>query len=55
MRIPTNVVTGFLGVGKTTAILDLLARKDAGERWAVAANLLAHAEDATDHNLPLLY
>lgn len=38
MRIPTNVVTGFLGVGKTTAILDLLARKDAGERWAVLVN-----------------
>ena len=38
MRIPTNVVTGFLGVGKTTAILDLLARKDDGERWAVLVN-----------------
>ena len=38
MRIPTNVVTGFLGVGKTTAILDLLARKGDGERWAVLVN-----------------
>lgn len=38
MRIPTNIVTGFLGVGKTTAILDLLARKDDGERWAVLVN-----------------
>jgi G3E family GTPase len=38
MRIATNVVTGFLGVGKTTAILDLLARRTEGERWAVLVN-----------------
>ncbi len=38
MRVPVNVVTGFLGVGKTTAILDLLARKADGERWAVLVN-----------------
>lgn len=38
MRVPVNVVTGFLGVGKTTAILDLLARKSDGERWAVLVN-----------------
>ncbi len=25
--IPTNVITGFLGVGKTTAILNLLEQK----------------------------
>jgi G3E family GTPase len=37
-RIPTNVITGFLGVGKTTAVLDLLARKPADERWAVLVN-----------------
>ncbi len=36
--IPTNVVTGFLGVGKTTAILDLLQRKPGDERWAVLVN-----------------
>jgi len=36
-RIPTNVITGFLGVGKTTAILDLLARNP-HERWAVLVN-----------------
>ena len=35
---PTNVFTGFLGVGKTTAILDLLRRKPAGGRWAVLVN-----------------
>lgn len=36
--IPTNVVTGFLGVGKTTAILNLLEQKPRGERWAVLVN-----------------
>ncbi len=36
--VPTNVITGFLGVGKTTAILDLLERSPEGERWAVLVN-----------------
>lgn len=36
--IPTNIITGFLGVGKTTAILNLLERKPADERWAVLVN-----------------
>lgn len=36
--IPTNVITGFLGSGKTTAILNLLDDKPAGERWAVLVN-----------------
>ena len=36
--IPTNIVTGFLGSGKTTAILDLLQRKPAVEKWAVLVN-----------------
>lgn len=36
--IPTNVITGFLGVGKTTAILNLLKQKPEGERWAVLVN-----------------
>jgi len=38
MSVPTNLITGFLGVGKTTAVLDLLARKAAGSRWAVLVN-----------------
>ncbi len=38
MLIPTNVITGFLGVGKTTAILNLLATKPTTERWAVLVN-----------------
>ena len=37
-NIPTNIVTGFLGVGKTTAIQYLLKNKPAGERWAVLVN-----------------
>lgn len=36
--VPTNIITGFLGVGKTTAILHLLASKPADERWAVLVN-----------------
>lgn len=36
--IPTNVITGFLGVGKTTAIQQLLNTKPSGERWAVLIN-----------------
>ena len=36
--IPTNIIFGFLGAGKTTAILDLLARKPDNERWAVLVN-----------------
>lgn len=37
-NIPTNVITGFLGVGKTTAILNLLKQKPEGETWAVLVN-----------------
>ena len=36
--IPTNLITGFLGVGKTTAILHLLANKPTNENWAVLVN-----------------
>lgn len=38
MKTPVNLITGFLGVGKTTAILDLLARRPAGSPWAVLVN-----------------
>jgi len=37
-NIPTNIITGFLGVGKTTAIQHLLKNKPDGERWAVLVN-----------------
>ena len=36
--VPANLITGFLGVGKTTAILDLLRHRPAGDRWAVIVN-----------------
>ncbi|AWM40409.1 Putative metal chaperone YciC [Gemmata obscuriglobus] len=36
--VPTNLITGFLGVGKTTAVIDLLQRKEKGSRWAVLVN-----------------
>ncbi len=36
--LPTNIITGFLGVGKTSAILHLLRNKPAEQRWAVLVN-----------------
>ncbi|MGX9417660.1 CobW family GTP-binding protein [Vibrio sp. WJH972] len=37
-KIPANIITGFLGVGKTTAILNLLENKPNDEHWAVLVN-----------------
>ncbi|EGQ9465595.1 GTP-binding protein [Vibrio parahaemolyticus] len=37
-RVPTNILTGFLGVGKTTTILNLLKNKPENENWAVLVN-----------------
>ncbi|HHQ14551.1 MAG TPA: GTP-binding protein [Chromatiales bacterium] len=36
--VPTNIITGFLGAGKTTAILSLLRDKTTNQRWAVLVN-----------------
>lgn len=36
--IPTNIITGFLGVGKTTALNQLLKQKPENEVWAVLVN-----------------
>ncbi len=36
--IPTNLILGFLGVGKTTAIRHLLQLKPADETWAILVN-----------------
>jgi len=36
--LPVNLITGFLGVGKTTAIRHLLANKPADQHWAVLVN-----------------
>lgn len=37
-HVPTNIITGALGVGKTTVIQSLLKNKPAQERWAVLVN-----------------
>jgi G3E family GTPase len=54
-NIPTHVIAGPLGAGKTSLIKHLLAQKPAGERWAILINefgqigldaaLLSTAED----------
>jgi len=36
--IATNIITGFLGAGKSTAVLDLISNKPAHENWAVLVN-----------------
>lgn len=36
--IPTHIFMGFLGSGKTSAILNLFKQKPASERWAVLVN-----------------
>ncbi len=38
LSVPTNIITGFLGAGKTSAILHLLKHKPDNERWAVLVN-----------------
>jgi G3E family GTPase len=36
--ISTHIITGFLGTGKTTTILNLLKSKPDSENWAVLVN-----------------
>ncbi len=36
--VPTNIITGFLGAGKTSMIMHLLKNKPQNERWAVLVN-----------------
>jgi G3E family GTPase len=43
-HIRTNLVTGYPGAGKTTAIRSLLALKPEGERWAVLVNDIGHGD-----------
>lgn len=38
IAVPTNIISGFLGAGKTSAILHLLKNKPKGERWAILVN-----------------
>ena len=37
-KIPVNIISGFLGSGKTTAIIKLLCQKPEGQQWAVIIN-----------------
>ncbi|MFW5886301.1 MAG: CobW family GTP-binding protein [Bacteroidota bacterium] len=37
-KIKVNIITGFLGVGKTSAILNLLKNKPLEENWAILVN-----------------
>lgn len=37
-NIPTNIISGFLGAGKTTAIQYLIAHKPVSETWAIVVN-----------------
>ncbi|OSM07632.1 CobW family GTP-binding protein [Magnetofaba australis] len=36
--VPVNIITGYLGVGKTTVIRNLLAQAKPGQPWAVLVN-----------------
>lgn len=37
-KIPVNIISGFLGAGKTTAIINLLSQKSTDDQWAVIIN-----------------
>lgn len=37
-KIPTHIITGFLGAGKTTVLQQLIGQKPASERWAILVN-----------------
>jgi len=37
-KIRVNIITGFLGAGKTTAIIKLLSEKTSDDQWAVIIN-----------------
>lgn len=37
-KTPVNIISGFLGSGKTSAIINLLGQKNPDERWAIVVN-----------------
>lgn len=37
-RIPTNLIVGFLGAGKTTAIANLIEQRPQAEHWSIFVN-----------------
>ena len=47
-RLPITVISGFAQTGKTTVLLDLLHKRDEGERAAVIMNDIAEVVLATD-------
>lgn len=48
-RIPTNIIVGFLGSGKTTAIAKLIDKRRPDEKWSVLIN--EFGEVSIDHAL----
>jgi len=48
-EIPTSIIMGFLGAGKSTALTQLLSRKPADEKWLVLVNEFGKV--AVDHLL----
>ena len=48
-RIPTNLIVGFFGSGKTTAIANLINQRSAGENWSILIN--EFGEVSIDHAL----
>jgi G3E family GTPase len=38
VQTPVHIISGFLGAGKTTAIINLLDKKPANENWAILIN-----------------
>jgi G3E family GTPase len=38
VQTPVHIISGFLGAGKTTAIINLLDKKPANETWAILIN-----------------
>ena len=41
-RTPINLITGYLGSGKTSMILKLLKSRPEGEKWAILVNEFGH-------------
>ncbi|MFK7821999.1 MAG: PVC-type heme-binding CxxCH protein [Planctomycetaceae bacterium] len=52
---PTDKAAETERARKRLAVAAALQNVSPAERWDVAFKLLDHAEDATDHNLPLMY
>jgi putative membrane-bound dehydrogenase-like protein len=51
----SEIVQNDPSPGVRLSLASALQRIPLGDRWKIAENLLAHAEDADDQNLPLMY